>query len=78
MLRAFLTQFDGSQHSKKLREEGTEHEWIGERGSTQKSATWWTQFVGKCEYQKETSWRETDRSLVVDPNLVRGEREGKN
>ena len=44
----------------------------------QKSATWWTEFVGKCESQKETSFRETDSSLVVDPNLVRGEREGKN
>lgn len=78
LLRAFLTQFDGSQHSQKLREEGGEHEWIGEQGSMQKSATWWTEFVGKCESQKETSFRETDSSLVVDPNFVRGEREGKN
>ena len=44
----------------------------------QKSATWWTEFVGKCESQKETSFRETDASMVVDPNLVRGEREGRN
>lgn len=76
--RAFLTQFDGSQHSTKLREEGTEHEWIGERGTMQKSAIWWTEFVGKRESQKETTFRETDRNLIHDPNLVRGEREGKN
>lgn len=29
LMRAFLTQFDGSQHSQKLREEGAEHAWIG-------------------------------------------------
>jgi len=41
-LRSFLTQFDGSQHSGKLREEGAEHQWIGEKETMQKSGTWWT------------------------------------
>jgi len=29
-LRSFLTHFDGKQHPNKLREDGIEHEWIGE------------------------------------------------
>lgn len=78
LFRAFLSQFDGSQHSQKLREEGTEHEWVGDRGTMQKSSVWWTQFTGKCESQKETKYRETDPTAVHDPNMVRGEREGKN
>lgn len=78
LLRSFLTSFDGQQYPNKLREEGTEHEWIGEQLSMQKSSNWTTQFTGTCEFQKETRFRETNQSLILDPNLIRGEREGKN
>ena len=44
----------------------------------QKSSSWTTEYTGGCEYQKETRFRETNPDLVLDVNLVRGEREGKN
>ena len=44
----------------------------------QKSSNWTTEFTGKCESQKEIRYRETNPSLILDPNLIRGEREGKN
>lgn len=78
LLRSYLTLFDGGLHPNKIREEGIDHEWIGEQKSMQKSSSWTTEFTGGCEYQKETRFRETNPSLVLDANLVRGEREGKN
>ena len=78
LVRSYLTQFDGSQQSQKLREEGIEHEWTGETGTIQKTGDWWTEYIGEGESQKEIKFRETDPKVTVDPNLERGEREGKN
>lgn len=78
VVRQYLTQFDETQEPQKLREEGTEHEWIGETGTTQKTGIWWTDHVFKGVSEKEITYRQSDPKVFVDPNLKTGDREGKN
>lgn len=61
-LRSFLTQFDGSQYSNKVKEEGVEHSWTTADSTVIKTGLWESRFEGKFYSTKEITYRETDRS----------------
>ena len=78
LVRTFLTQFDGSQHSNKVKEEGVEHQWTNPTSTVIKTGIWVSSFTGKFFSTKIINYRETDRSKLHDPDTKSGEREGTN
>ena len=77
-VRKYLTQFDGSTSSSKVREEGIEHAWVSEDSTQYKIGNWQAIHQGKRESVKEIRTVETDPKVIVDPNLKSGSREGLN
>lgn len=62
LVRTYLTQFDGSQHSNKVKEEGVEHQWTNPTSTVIKSGVWVSSFQGKFFSTKIITYRETDKS----------------
>lgn len=78
LVRSFLTQFDGSQYSNKVKEEGVEHQWQKPGSTVVKTGIWTSSFYGKFLSTKIITYRETDKSKPQDPDTKSGEREGTN
>lgn len=80
MLRAFITQFDGSQSSIKMKENGVEHTWMAEDSSIFQSSEWKTNFIDTVESIKEIRYTETDIKKLTqkDPNIIKGSKDGTN
>jgi len=45
MIKSFLTEFDGSMHSNKIKEEGVEHEWTDNEDNVYKTYNWKTDYL---------------------------------
>jgi len=76
--RRFLTQFDGSGASSRVREEGIEHAWVSEDSTQYTTGNWQAIYQGKQESVKEIRTIETNPKVIIDPNLKSGSREGMN
>lgn len=77
-VRRFVTQFNGTDQSGKVREEGVEHYWLTPTSSKYKTGNWTSIFQGKVESVKELRFTETDRYATLDPHLEHISREGTN
>jgi len=67
LVRTYLTQFDGSQNSNKVKEEGVEHQWTNSTSTVIKTGIWVSSFQGKFNSTKIVTYRETDKSKPKDP-----------
>ena len=81
-VRTFLTEFDGTQETNKVREEGAETSWQEASPTVFKTSHWWTRFDNN-ESLKESRYTETDPAKVPkwleeEKVMDRGEREGSN